>query len=314
MYYLGIDGGGTKTAFILTNQYGESIYRNTYPTIHYMQVGLNGITQIIKEGLNDLLSVTGLHETLIDYAYIGCPGFGDIKDDEASIRDAIAHAMGPIKHRVGNDIENAHAGALQGHDGVCIIAGTGSIGMGVLGEKRIISGGWHHAFGGDEGSAYWIASQYITLLHKQMDGRYPQSNMFQSAVQALTYHFNAEALTPNTILLHNQRTHTAAFSRVVYTLAEAGDPYALEIFQQAAFELIQIIRACCLEPDASVRVSYAGGVFESGNLILDPIKSVFPNTQAPVFSPDIGSVILAFKYANIPLSSRILNNLKTINR
>ncbi|CAM3461447.1 hypothetical protein [Erysipelothrix anatis] len=68
MYYLGIDGGGTKTAFILTNQYGESIYRNTYPTIHYMQVGLNGITQIMKEGLNDLLSVTGLHETLIDYA------------------------------------------------------------------------------------------------------------------------------------------------------------------------------------------------------------------------------------------------------
>ncbi|WZU01732.1 hypothetical protein MGH68_00905 [Erysipelothrix sp. D19-032] len=72
-------------------------------------VGLNGITHIITEGLNDLLSVTGLHETLIDYAYIGCPGFGDIKDDEASIRDAIAHAMGPIRHRVGNDIENAHA-------------------------------------------------------------------------------------------------------------------------------------------------------------------------------------------------------------
>ncbi len=147
-----------------------------------------------------------------------------------------------------------------------------------------------------------------------MDGRHLQSSMFQFAVQALTHHFGDPAVNPDLIQLHNQRTHTAAFSKVVYTLAEAGDPYALEIFQRAASELIQIIRACCLEPDASVRVSYAGGVFESGNLILDPIKSVFPNTQAPVFTPDIGSVILAFKYADIPLSSRILNNLKTINR
>jgi len=37
MYYLGIDGGGTKTAFILINSEGEIEAYNVKKSCHYIQ-------------------------------------------------------------------------------------------------------------------------------------------------------------------------------------------------------------------------------------------------------------------------------------
>lgn len=58
--------------------------------------------------------------------------------------------------------KNALAGSLLGKQGIHVIAGTGSIGLGFDKDSYYVrSGGWHHLFGGDEGSGYWIGCQLI---------------------------------------------------------------------------------------------------------------------------------------------------------
>ncbi|MFR1294306.1 MAG: hypothetical protein ACLSBH_02020 [Coprobacillus cateniformis] len=49
MYYIGIDGGGTKTAFGLFDDYGKCLYQVDYPTCHFLQVGFDGCAKLLKK-------------------------------------------------------------------------------------------------------------------------------------------------------------------------------------------------------------------------------------------------------------------------
>ena len=42
MFFLGIDGGGTKTAFLLINENGDIIEAKTIATVSYKHVGMTG--------------------------------------------------------------------------------------------------------------------------------------------------------------------------------------------------------------------------------------------------------------------------------
>ena len=63
MYYLGIDGGGTKTAFVLINNKGNILAEIEKGTCHHMQVGLEGFERVIKEGLKDILNIASICST-----------------------------------------------------------------------------------------------------------------------------------------------------------------------------------------------------------------------------------------------------------
>ena len=48
MYYIGVDGGGTKTTFTMINNIGEKITQYTTKTTHYEQVGFDGLEDILN--------------------------------------------------------------------------------------------------------------------------------------------------------------------------------------------------------------------------------------------------------------------------
>lgn len=47
-YYLGIDAGGTFTRMVLFNQDGDEVDTLRLESIHYMQVGFDGIQSILE--------------------------------------------------------------------------------------------------------------------------------------------------------------------------------------------------------------------------------------------------------------------------
>ena len=51
-------------------------------TANYLQVGYDGLTEILKKGVNALLHDSKLTEHDISNAFVGCSGFGDVKKDE----------------------------------------------------------------------------------------------------------------------------------------------------------------------------------------------------------------------------------------
>ncbi|MBL8170970.1 MAG: ROK family protein, partial [Acidobacteria bacterium] len=91
-------------------------------------------------------------------------------------------------------------------------------------------------------------------------------------------------------------------SRIAVEAAEKGDQVALQILRDSAEELakaaVAVIEQLRMEHD-SFRVAYVGGVFESGELILAPLRAAIQKVASraeiapPLDPPVIGAVNLA---------------------
>lgn len=313
--YLGIDSGGTKTKFILINDKAETIAESTQSASHYLQVGLDDLREVMRKGLDDCLTQANAQKEDIKHCFASVAGFGDIEKDNDIIEDVMRTLFSPIPITIGNDIENAYAGALASQPGIVVIAGTGSIGLGIdeFGNS-IRCGGWHHAFGGDEGSAFWIGCKLIQAFTLQSDGREPKTLLYSYLKEK--YHFDSDSdiLQMTIVDWDFDRTKVASLAQDIHYLASQSDSSALGIYDQAAFELSRIIIAIKekLKFEKAVSASYQGGVFKSGEFIIEPLKQYLePHSIqliAPITSPDMGSALLALKYGGIKLTPSILAN------
>ena len=56
MFFLGIDGGGTKTAFLLINENGDIIEAKTIATVSYKHVGMDNSIALLKETVHEIFT------------------------------------------------------------------------------------------------------------------------------------------------------------------------------------------------------------------------------------------------------------------
>ena len=316
-YYLGIDGGGTKTKFTLCDENGTFITSSIQPTCHYLQCGLQGVTSVFNKGLQDCLKKAFINKIEIAYIFAACAGYGDIEEDNPKIKQAVAKALDPIPFQIGNDTENALAGSLAGNSGINIIAGTGSIGMG-LNEKGEVfrCGGWHHAFGGDEGSAFWLASNLLRLFTRQSDGRDEKTLLYSYMKENMEWSYDSDVLKNCVIEWKYNRTKIADLAKHVSILANQGDMHAIKLYENAAQEVGDIIETIYhkIKTNRIILVSYSGGVFNGGEFIIEPLKKRLNNINVtlipPILTPDKGGVLLAMKQAKVHITPKIIANLK----
>lgn len=316
--YLGVDGGGTKTKFLLCNERGEMLAESIQPTSHYLQCGYEGLQKVMEDGLAQCLTVAKQPREHLRAVFVACAGYGDIEKDCAFIDQRIHAVFKHIPTQIGNDTENALAGALAGGCGINVIAGTGSIALGKddLGNT-LRSGGWHHIFGGDEGSAYWIACELIRHFTRQADGREQKTLLYSYLKEKFSFRYDSDILDIFILQWKFDRTRIAGLAQIVFELAQKNDPIALYIFDKAAKELADITLALLrqLTFKNKTLISYTGGVFNSGSFILEPFKTYlskeFDITLCPpILSPDAGSVILAMQLDSIELNDEIISQLR----
>ncbi len=304
MYYLGIDGGGTKTAFLLTDREGNEKASFTGPSCHYMQCGLDGLTEIIGEGVREVLKKAGGTAGDIENAFFGCAGYGDVESDMAVIKDAVKKAMADIPFVIGNDCENAHAGALNGEEGINIIAGTGSMAYGENKKTglKLRCGGWHHLIGSDEGSGFFIAWHILKEFTRQSDGRDEKTLLYEAVKKRLDIKDDdGEVITRVVDEWEFDRTKVASLSTLISELFDTGDPHAERIIGLAASELFEMAstlkRRLSLKADGGVRVSGTGGVFNLKDRIIRPLSELLARDDMifipPATDPAHGAVILA---------------------
>lgn len=306
--FLGIDGGGTKTKFILCSRDGHIIAETVKPACSYLQVGFPRLTEILSEGLSDVCAMAGVASGDIVHAFAGTSCYGDVEADCSPIRAAVAAAMGSIPHTIGNDCENSLAGTLGGDCGISIICGTGSIACGMNAKGEVMRcGGWHQAIGGDEGSGYWLGLQLIRLFTRQSDGRDPVSPLYAAVKNALGISSDDAVVSLVVNEWGMDRTKIAALSGLISGLHAQGDPYVKDLLRQAACELASLAGALYrrLSFSGIVPVSYSGGVFNLGELILSPLRDLLSEggmkLRPPKQPPDIGALILAFMHAGVPV-------------
>ena len=318
MYYLGVDGGGTKTGFMLIDQNGQIMATASKDTLYYMKNGINYVIETLNSGIQEILEHTGINLSDIEATCIGLPGFGEIKEDSEVLERAILENVQLKSIFMFNDVNLGWAGSLCCKPGINIVAGTGSIAIGVDIYGNIArTGGWGHQIDGDEGSAHWIGFRLIQTFTKQSDGRIERTLLHNHLKSMLNIEDDFDILNLIIHKLKLDRTEIAQFSKFAYDLALQGDPAALRIFHDAAFELHLMVKALICKLDFGekiVKVSYSGGVFNSGDIILRPLSEYLSSLNVqlvkPVFSPSIGACLLAYKNINKQIDKQLIGRLK----
>ena len=284
MYYLGIDGGGTKTAFALMNEADEII--STYKTsgCYYPVVGKEGLFNILMEGILKVTEGVDLSRTV---ACAGIPAYGEIEDLDEALEEIRGRL--PIKILFVNDVEVGYYGALGFEAGINIVAGTGSIAIGFDESGNIArSGGFGYELEGDEGSAHYIGRKLIYHFTRQIDLREERTLLYDAVMK----HFNLKkdlyllgVVMENNLL---ERDKMASLSKLAFELAVKGDPVCINIFEDSAFELDLLVVGLTRQlefQNMPIKVSYTGGVFNAGDLILKPLEERLKKRNAILVQP-----------------------------
>src|SRR5215475_3953048 len=164
MRFLGIDGGGSKTAFLLVDEYyNEICHIQTGPSNH-LSVGNDAARKAIAYGISQLT----------EQPNIVCAGFaGAGRPESVAFYREVLQSLIPGSQVIiiESDAFISSIGAIGIDPGVLLIAGTGSI---VIGRDRDRSmfrvGGWGPYFG-DEGSGFWIGREAVRAALRSIDAQ-----------------------------------------------------------------------------------------------------------------------------------------------
>ena len=283
-YYIGIDGGGTKTKFDLFDSDKNSIASITMPTIHPAQASFKEVVSVLTDAKEKLL------KKINDNSYIlkvgaGLGGYGINAEYRKKLEDEFSTVFDEFK--LYSDAYAAMLGALAGEDGILMIAGTGSIALAKRGDETFRCGGFGYRYG-DEGSAYNIGKALMSMALKEADGRSDKSIISNLVADYF------DNIGVNMIA-------TSDFSRdKIAGLAAAASKYVdiservRDIFFAAANEISLHIKAIGknFESGKRIRLSYIGGVFKS-EYILECIREMNQGIElvAPIYPPEKGSIL-----------------------
>ncbi len=316
--FLGVDGGGTKTEFVLLTAQGRVLARHAETGSYYIQVGMVEVGRIVREGCAAVLRAAGASAQDIRFAFLGLPAHGEDETHTAQLDDLPAAVLPAGRFRCGNDMICGWAGSLGGSDGINVVAGTGSICYGERAGRGARCGGWGELFS-DEGSAFWIAREGLAAFSRMSDGRLPRGPLHALLVKQLGL---KQDIHLTDLVLNEwkaERDRIAALSLWVKAAADAGDEVARAIFQRAGAELAALVDATRRRLDfgatEAVRISYSGGAFNAGDWLLQPMLAALRAACTryelcpPRFSPALGAALYAARCAGEPLDAAALDAL-----
>ena len=175
--YLGMDGGGTKTDYILMDYTGKLASHVRTDTTHYMQIGMNQAVSLIRRSIEEACRLAGVGIEDIRCAFLGVPGFSESASNAAQIEERHG-AFLRTSIKSSNHEEAGWAGSLAGRPWSYLVCGTGAIGYGInrtgLGAR---SSGWGY-FCGDDGSAVWLGKKAIEPFPKQAVLRMEKTSIY----------------------------------------------------------------------------------------------------------------------------------------
>jgi N-acetylglucosamine kinase-like BadF-type ATPase len=240
-----------------------------------LRVGVENAVANIAAAIDKACDAHGLSRGDIVAATLGLAGVRR-RDIRERVRESFAMRFRLRKIDVTTDADIALYGTTLGKAGLAVIAGTGSICIGIndRGEK-FIAGGWG-PIAGDEGGGRGIAGEALHAVAKASDGRGPQTKLSERAAD----YFRAsspENLIGAIYAPRMDNSRIAGFAKSVVETALDGDKIAREIIRDAGRELgtaaVAVLKKLGLQKQ-KVPIGCVGGVFNAGKLITKPMNEI----------------------------------------
>ncbi|MDF2590575.1 MAG: nagk [Clostridia bacterium] len=304
MLFLGIDGGGTKTNFILMNEYGETLGQETKGSASHWQVDLSTAKKVLIDGTEDVLRQAGKTWRDLTAVGYGMSGLGEDKEKDRRSIDLCHQIFSDIPIEIANDGEISLVATLQFRPGINVVAGTGSIAFG-RGKDGAVGrcGGWGHEIG-DEGSAYWLGCRVLELFTKQADGRREKTLLYSLVKDYFQLEYDYQIMTRIQDEYYGQRSKIASLQMLLKEAAHGGDVEAQKVYEKAAEELIELVEGLRhqLTFSGDIPVTYSGSVFKAGDFFVAPFRNGLISRgfkpESKLGEPLLGAVLMAAQKVN----------------
>ena len=294
-YYLGIDGGGTKTTCAVGDD-SRLLATATAGASNIVRVGESQARESLCQAVKQACAAAGIAPEQVARVCVG--GSGAARPQMAAlVREFLAEIL-PMPIDVVGDMQIALEAAFDAGPGVIVIAGTGSIAYGRNRQGRTVrAGGWGFAIG-DEGSAHWIGRSAVSAILRASDlvdeTSVPLSQ--QSSLTAAV--FKAWGVTSLADLARAANSIPSPdFAALFPAVAASEDDLATQVLTNAGRELarvagVVICRLFAKDETPSVPVAMTGGVFRHAPRVrevfynelrtLDARAEIYPHIVEPV--------------------------------
>lgn len=288
VYYLGIDGGGTKTALKLTDDDGSVLRTLRVSACNPYDIGIQAATDILRRAIYEICGDTPT-SSIVTYAGIAGGTAGDNKKQLAAFFDTFHFLC------VGNgsDNDNLIAAGLHGTDGITLLMGTGICVFAVRNGKRQRISGWGYLFD-DGGSAFNLGRDAIHAAYGDFDGS-AEKTMLRTLLE------DTENAPLDTLLggfYQGGKRKIASYAPLVFTAAKAGDHVAERIIDRNLTVVADLLTAAAapFPKDAEIPVVIAGGMTQEETLparLMEKITDTRLRIRLLDVEPVDGAILLA---------------------
>lgn len=116
-FFLGVDGGGSKTRFALLDANRTLIGEAQLGTSYHPAIGLAAVRDTLANGVASVLANAGIDGSRVNYAFFGLPAFGEDGEATPVLQSMPASILRHDRYACDNDMVCGWAGSLAGADG-----------------------------------------------------------------------------------------------------------------------------------------------------------------------------------------------------
>jgi len=261
-FFLGIDGGGSKTRCLLGDERAE-LGSGSAGACNVVRVGEACAQSSLEAAIHEACAGAGISPRDISRTCAGVAGGGRAEIERALHHIIAGMVAGEIE--IVGDMEIAHEAAFGGKPGLIVIAGTGSLAFGKNARGETLrAGGWGRVIS-DDGSGHWIGVEAIRAALRARD-RGEKTQLLENLVDG----FGAESVEELIIKANGDpMPDFAAMFPVVLAAAESGDEVAVNTLDRAGHQLATtaetVLRRLFNSDDVSVAVH--GGVLTTADRV-----------------------------------------------
>ena len=286
-YFLGIDGGATKTEFLLTDIRGNVIKRVIIGSTNPNDVGMNAAKQILCDGIREV-SAGIPYSNISVFAGISGGTTGDNKEIFAKALKGFG--FGCCSN--GSDMNNILALGKYENE-IFVILGTGVVAYAKKGSKLKRISGWGQFFD-DGGSGYNLGRDAIHSDLCSIDGT-GEKTLISKLIEKKTGENSEKHLSK---FYEKGKRYIASFSDVVFDAYGMGDGAAKNILERNMQAVAKIVDVGAeFIGEKNINVLFAGGVSNKADIIFPIIKKYLKNTSVVLVKNDKSPVCGAVEMA-----------------
>ncbi len=264
MYYIGIDGGATKTTFALANENGEVLRVIKKSSSNPFDIGIEKACQILDEGIKEISKGIEYKDLNI---FAGLSG-GNSGNSKQEIYNHFSK-YGFNSFNNGSDLENIIEVGITTKNGIAVIMGTGSSAFIKVGNELRRMDGFGYLFS-HGGCGYDIGNQGIRSALMSEDGS-GDKTIIQDLVLEKTRH--RTVLEDLKYFYDIGKSGIASFSPIVFDAFKKGDKVAIRILDKNMRHVANlIVKGSNLLDDEQVEVILVGGLTNEIEILMPLIE------------------------------------------